>query len=199
MGTHTPPMNNAELKLYLEQHLANELHWLLRAATEWHVQEELQLQIDGYHVQVYAMDSAFLHARTLFEFFTKSTCNNYYGCNIYGGISLITSTLYSNRSDGWQNCLHAYMMHAQDRSSPSQLISFGSPLITKDLNKMPIDFAKEIVRLWREFVKLLSYNSNPDIQALSKTAEDILNEAIGSTQNVIKSEYVKKRIIPVVW
>jgi len=83
---------------YLRDHLANELHWLLRAANEWTVQHDLNLGIDGYHVQVYAMDSAFLHARTLFEFFTQPTGRNYYGVDQFGITPPLDSPLYQS---GW--------------------------------------------------------------------------------------------------
>lgn len=57
----------AQLEHYLEEHLTKELAWLLRAATEWHAQHCMNLGIDGYSMQVYALDSTVLHARTLFE------------------------------------------------------------------------------------------------------------------------------------
>lgn len=41
-----------QLKTYLERGLANELDWLQRAATEWHAQSHMALDIDGYTVQV---------------------------------------------------------------------------------------------------------------------------------------------------
>lgn len=63
----------AQLEHYLEEHLTKELAWLLRAATEWHAQHCMNLGIDGYSMQVYALDSTVLHARTLFEFFTQNT------------------------------------------------------------------------------------------------------------------------------
>jgi hypothetical protein len=68
MGKNTPRLNDERKKDYIEQHLFNELRWLLAAATEWSIQNQLNLGMVGYDVQVYAMDSAFLHARALFEF-----------------------------------------------------------------------------------------------------------------------------------
>lgn len=46
----------AQLEHYLEEHLTKELAWLLRAATEWHAQHCMNLGIDGYSMQVYALD-----------------------------------------------------------------------------------------------------------------------------------------------
>jgi hypothetical protein len=59
-----PRLDQKQKEEYIKLHLRNELCWLLRAATEWHVQDQLNLGIDGYNIQVYAMDSAFLHARS---------------------------------------------------------------------------------------------------------------------------------------
>lgn len=47
MGIYTPEMSSDQLKTYLERDLANELDWLLRAATEWHAQSHMALDIDG--------------------------------------------------------------------------------------------------------------------------------------------------------
>jgi hypothetical protein len=190
----TPAMSISELKLYLEQHLNNELQWLLRAASEWHVQDELKLDIVGYSVQVYAMDSAFLHSRTLFEFFTKPTGHNYYGSNAFG-VATISSPLYTG---DWVEVLHGYLMHAQDRSNPRQLRSFDGAT-TKDLNKMLVDFAKEVVRLWREFVKLLNASTDPNIQALTTIGTDILSEAITNASHVLSNPMVDKSVSAIVW
>jgi hypothetical protein len=195
MGRHTPPLTGQALEEYLKNHLNNELQWLLRAATEWYAQETVKLNIEGYHVEVYAMDSVFLHARTLFEFFTKTTSDNYYGYDIFG-ISPTPSPLY-NRD--WGSTLHSYGMHAQDRSQPQQLMAFDGTT-TKDLNKMPLDFAKEIVRLWREFIVLLGQHSNPAIKALEQVAIDSLDSAINAASEVTKNKMlIEYHIAPINW
>jgi hypothetical protein len=51
-------------------------------------------------VQVYAMDSAFLHARTLFEFFTRKTQDYFYGHDEYGVTTKIKSSLYEKHWSG---------------------------------------------------------------------------------------------------
>lgn len=200
--THTPPMTYIDLDYYLKNHLSNEIYWLLRAATEWYAQKELNLAVDGYHVQVYSMDSTFLHARTLFEFFTKKTGVNYYGYSEYKippnklVSSLYTSNLTSNPINiGWDGPLHSFIMHAQDRSTPSKLKSYDG-LSMKDLNEMPVDFAKEVVRLWRDFVKELSLSSDASIQPLSTIADVILDDAIKTTANVLDNQFTKKQSIP---
>jgi hypothetical protein len=51
-------------------HLFDGLTYVLQAAQEWQCQHELHLELGGYQPTVYAMDSVFLRARSLFEFFT---------------------------------------------------------------------------------------------------------------------------------
>lgn len=194
MATNTPALNFVELKDYLERHLDNELQWLLRAASEWHVQHQLQLHVSGYSVQVYALDSAFLHARALFEFFTKSTRSNFYGCDSYH-IALLSSLAYSS---GWESILHSFIMHTQYRSNPRKLRSFDGTT-TKDLNEMPIDFAREVIRLWREFVNGLAACSDVNIQGLAPIADSILNQAIANTNNVFSNPMVKGAVVPITW
>lgn len=183
MGRYTPKMTDEELATYLVEHLVKELQWLLRAATEWHVQETLNLGKVGYEVHVFAMDSAFLHARTLFEFLTRCTSNNYYGCNAFG-IAPQVSDLYDGE---WCNQLHAALMHAQDRSQKVPLESFDLTT-TKPLHKMPVDFAKEVVRLWRDFAMALGRHSRSTIEQLEKVAHDGLEQAVRDAELVASSE-----------
>lgn len=195
MGKHTPTLKDPQN--YLESHLGNELYWTLRAATEWYVQDTLNLNIGGYQMQVYAMDSAFLHARTLFEFFSHKTTDNYYGYDVFK-IIMPSSVIYNSN---WKSPLHAHMMHAQDRSIPHPLTSFDRKS-KKDLNKMPMDFAKEIVRVWREFILFLS-EKNPN---LANIAEEILKDAISGANAVFENEVTRemaqkknKTILPIEW
>ena len=58
-------------------HLFDGLTYLLQAAQEWQCQRDLRLQLGGTQVQVYAMDSVFLRARSLFEFFMGKGRDNY--------------------------------------------------------------------------------------------------------------------------
>ena len=136
--------------------------------TKWRVQDRLQLKIAGYHVQVYAMDSAFLHARTLFEFLTTKTGRNHYGANELG-ISPLESKPYN---DGWKQSLHGYLMHAQARDEPEQLEASDGTL--KDLNAMPGDFADEVTRLWTEMAEELRAAGQSDRADL---VDEILREA----------------------
>jgi hypothetical protein len=171
---------------YIGKHLFNELRWLLAAATEWYVQHTLKLGMDGYHVQVYAMDSACLHSRALFEFFTKPTGLNYYGCDQF--LSKGSPLVSSANTKGWEIPLHGFLMHAQDRSSPVKLRTLTGR--RKDLNRMPVDFAKEILRLWEEFELKLG-TEGPDGIKLQTLAHDKRREAIEGAKRVVDSLVAK--------
>jgi len=193
--SHTPSLSNAALEDYLKKHLANELHWMLRAAVEWHIQNRIRLKISGYHVQVFAMDSSFLHARTLFEFFTCRTTRNHYGYDAYrismplsSTVPHVVDTIYL--SGGWNSALHAYLMHAQDRTVTQRLIDFDGTT-TKHIKRMPVDFALEVVRLWRAFANQLSLSADPDIQKLGVVTQNILKRAIDQTEDV----YTRKKVV----
>lgn len=180
MGTNTPHLDHAAKKDYLEQHLFVDLQWLLYAATEWSIQEKLQLQKDGYMVQNYAMDSASLHARTLFEFFVGRTTDNHYGTDEF-----LFAPLTSKNYDDWKRPLHSFLMHAQDRSKPRPLMtSSGQP---KDLNQMPVEFANEILRLWQEFEKQLGVSSDQTDHELRDLARSKREEAIKNARCVVSS------------
>jgi hypothetical protein len=182
VGKNTPQLDHKGKEEYIKLHLFCELNWLLGAATEWSIQDQLKLEIEGYNVQVYAMDSAFVHARTLFEFFVHATTGNHYGADEFlGSSTTLTSASYSN---DWVGPLHTFVMHAQDRSSPTPLTSLG---VAKDLKEMPVDFAREILRLWEEFETRLGKSSDPQDQKLQIIAREKRREAIENAQCVVKS------------
>jgi hypothetical protein len=171
---------------YLEQHLFNELRWLLSAAREWRVQYDLELGLGGYHVQVYAMDSACLHARALFEFFTKPTGANCYGCDQFLGTGArLVSTMYTK---GWDEPLHAFLMHAQDRSSPVKLKTVAGG--KEALNRMPVEFAREILRLWEKFEGKLG-SQGADGVKLQGAARERRIQAIDAARCVADSVVAK--------
>lgn len=150
-GIQTPKMDAAKLRDYLDNDLKNEIRYLLAAATEWHAQDKMNLEIPGYEVQVYAMDSTFLHARALFEFFTRKTTDYFYGYDAYRLKSKIRSRLYERH---WSSPLHARLMHLQTRSKSANVMRFGPGKVGNDkehIKNMPVDFAKEIVTMWHEF------------------------------------------------
>jgi hypothetical protein len=189
-------------RAYLTDHLKNELWYLLCAATEWHAQEAIpDPRLGADYVQVYAMDSAALHARALFEFLTKRSTSrsNHLGLNLYG-LQPIPSNRYGNRksnpADGcWCSPLHGFLMHLQDRSVTQQLKSFDGTTM-KDLNKMPVDFANEVVRLWRIFVSRLANQSDP----LAPLAQSVLDDAISESAKVVANDRnARHGIAPIAW
>jgi len=188
MGKNTPPLNGLSKEEYITAHLFNELHWLLHAATEWSIQDLVRLNIVGYNVQNYAMDSAFLHARSLFEFFLGRTTDNYYGCDQFLSTALVSPD-YTNSADGWKGPLHSYLMHAQDRSRPRQLQSPDGP---KDLNQMPVYFANEILRLWKQFEAELDKSGKAEDKKLEKLARDKRKEAIHNAVCVVNSKVAQR-------
>jgi hypothetical protein len=160
---------------------------LLRSATEWHSQYRMELEIGGYEVQVFTMDSAFLHARTLFEFFTRPTQDFFYGYDAYGLTSKIKSVLYEKH---WSGPLHARLMHAQDRSKPSDIRRFEPGQPKEHIKNMAVDFAKEIVRMWREFARAL----NEIDTTLGQRALVILDEAVQAADLVRTNDVTEDQI-----
>ena len=182
---------------YLERHLYNDLRWLLCAAAEWHVQHTINPddRIVGQHIKLYAMDSAALHARALFEFFTQSTRPNHIGIDLYG-LETISSPNYGDRRSNpalgcWSSPLHSHLMHLQDRTVGQRLKSFDGSTM-KDLNRMPVDFGHEVVCLWREFIRRLQ-DQDKDKQ-LATLAQKALDDAIAASERV-----VTKGVNPIRW
>ncbi|BBX76071.1 hypothetical protein BST45_11195 [Mycobacterium shinjukuense] len=190
-GVHTPEMDPAQLKSYLEEDLANELRWVLRAATEWHAQHHMNLGIDGYSVQVYAMDSVFLHSRALFEFFTRKTNDHNYGYDAYRLTSKISSRLYERH---WSPKLHARLMHAQDRSKSADVNRFDRKERKEHIKNMPADFAMEIVRMWHDFASELQRLGDEDMKGMGVRAGELLDEAIDDAQKVRTNEVTQCHI-----
>jgi hypothetical protein len=185
MGKNTPPLQDKKGE-YIEKHLFNELRYLLAAATEWAIQEQLQFEKAGYEVQVYAMDSAFLHARSLFEFLTAKTTDNHYGYDEFLKSPLDLSPYTKDRMAP----LHHYVMHTQDRSKPGPLTAADGT--SKDLNKMPVEFGHEILRLWRRFELALSATGDPNDKKFEELAVKKREEAIKAAATVIESQVAKQ-------
>ncbi len=178
-------LNHGQKQKYIESHLFNELRWLLGAAQEWSIQEQLSLGIVGYDVIVYAMDSAFLHARSLFEFFVCGPTKNHYSCKQFVG-DVLKSEKYKN----WNEPLHANLMHARDRSKTEQLEGFRGEM--KPLNKMPVDFAEEILGLWEKFEENLLGSRSQGDRELGRLAQQKRKAAIDCAKCVIDSEVTRQ-------
>ncbi len=161
---------NAEDWLGLDPagHLFDSLAYLLRAAQEWQVQEQLDLAIDGYLTSVYAMDSVFIRARLLFEFFIgKGT--NYCHASCLFGLSGQLSGPPNFRQ--WKNDLHIGAIHLQDRAVGGQLIEHGGTA-TKDLNQMPVDLARGVLDVWHDFEAQLTSNNQIAIRDKAKKCRE---------------------------
>lgn len=187
------PLNFTEKENYIDCHLFNELRWLLNSATEWSIQVQLNLQICGYDIQVYAMDSAVLHARALFEFFVQAANGNHYGADQFLGAPL-KSAIYSKE---WKDTLNRFLMHANDRSRPTPLKNAAGA--QKYLNEMPVEFAKESLRLWVEFEAGLEAKGDRNLCELARekrkaaieSADCVVNCAVAQHHAQIKHEKLK--------
>ena len=130
-------------------------------------------KLKGQHVKLYAMDSAALHARTLFEFFTKPSTKNHLGMNLYG----LQPILLSRYLLDWHGPLHSHLMHLRYRrvGQTYKLRRY------KDLNRMPVDFGHEVVRLWRMFISDLRNQGGAQ-------ARTVLDKASADAARVVDNE-----------
>ena len=75
-------------------------------------------------------------------------------------------------------------MHAQSRETIGPLRSYFLKEPEKELNKMPVDFGREAVRLWVEFANRLAHSAQSD---LGDAARRIEKEATDDAERVVKS------------
>ena len=131
------------LRELIDNDLYNELRWLLCAATEWDADRKLQEQPcfrHPFHLSVYTMDSALLHARSLYEFFTatepirpeRRTWRDYSR----------DARQESDKYNEFIKPLHGRVMHLnRDRD--------GYDPVKDEV----VNFASDILRLWDDFSK----------------------------------------------
>ncbi len=134
-------------------HLFDGLAWLLRAAQEWQTQKEMDSQLGGYSVQVFAMDSVFLRTRSLFEFFTGTGRHYCHAQCLFGLDKQLVYPPYSGEpkhSGQWAHVLHVGSMHFQNRGGHLPLIGHDG-VTKKELKEMPVDFAQGVLDVWRDF------------------------------------------------
>jgi hypothetical protein len=166
----------------IEKDLYNELRWLLSAATEWDALDRLigeppkvpKIKEPCPHLKVYAMDSAFLHARSLYEFFTsteKAILKNkkqgqrrltWYDYSTNSNVRR-TSTKY----DHFMQPLHGRVMHLDQNRS-------GYDEIKKEV----VNIAEDILVLWNSFSK------HPDLKSYSSLLDKFRGKAIEESLNV---------------
>jgi hypothetical protein len=135
------------------------------------------------------LDSAALHARSLFEFLSMVATPNHYGANNFlGGTKIVESRVYL---DDWKGPLHAYLMHLQPRPGRRRKLRTRASARKKlPLNRMPVEFAEEIIDLWKRFVKKLRNNHD----SLAVVAEKQLARAIDDAR-CVRTNVVTQHIL----
>lgn len=160
-------MENDPKAEYIEKDLFNELRWLLCAATEWvacKMLAENKVREPCFHLQVYTMDSALLHARSLYEFFTATKIRQ----------TRVTWRDYSCRaqqeSEKYKEFikpLHGRVMHInKDRAGYEQV------------KNEVVNFASDILALWNSFSRV------PDLKPYAPLLEEFRDRAIGEAASV---------------
>lgn len=123
---------------YVADDLYHELRCLLGAATVWRA---LRAEQAGFSVIV-AMDSAFVHARNLYNFFTLPEGGHDVSVTAFGPASPYSSAT----CDAWMEPLNRHVLHmSRGRLNPTNVQSGGH--LTKQIET----FAHDILRLWRLF------------------------------------------------
>lgn len=189
-------------RAFLDEHLYNDLRFMLCAATDWYIQHtigpESEKRFDGgegYYMQVYAMTTTFTHARALFEFLTGYTDkenDRHLGMDLFE-VERIYSRLYT---EGWREPLNRYLMHLNDRYAGQLLSTYDDPEAAVHLKYLPVDFAREVVALWREFIHRLDERD----RSLAALAQAKLDEAIRESERVTTNWFNKKYgIAPINW
>lgn len=162
---------------WIEDDLFNELKYLLCAATQWDVYDKLigeppqvpKIPEPCYHLKVYSMDSALLHARSLYEFFTATKENeeriSWRDYSPTAPTARQTSDLY----DKFRSPLHRRAMHLnKDRSGYDEIKS------------EVVNLATDILTLWNGFSK------KPGVEGYSVLLNKYRDLAVAEAENVAK-------------
>lgn len=92
-----------EILILINEHLKNELKWLFCSATLWNSSINSNNNYPP-HFRVYCMDPCFLHARSLFEFFTGTNKRKEKLRQEFFGLSKpINSSFYESRREALHN------------------------------------------------------------------------------------------------
>jgi hypothetical protein len=157
----------------IKEDLFNELRWLLCAATEWAAYDTLiekppipKIAEPCFHLKVYTINSALLHARSLYEFFTATehsmtrnptrlTWRN------YG----LPARQASDKYNQFMEPLHGRVMHLDKNRA-------GYDEIKSEV----VNLAKDILRLWNAFST--HQDIDPDYaELLDKSRKQAIEEA----------------------
>ena len=171
-------------------HLFYELTWLLRAAQEWQVQSDLNIDLGGYSLQLYAMDAVFLRARALFEFFLGKGSPYCHAQCLFRLDSQLEYPLYDDGSPRasrtpklWSDVMHIGSVHLKNRTRPAGRMA-GRGGADKDLNQMPVEIAHGVVDVWEKFEAALGTKG---YVAEQKMAKACLEQAIKDASAVVDS------------
>jgi hypothetical protein len=179
MSNATPGPGEEQLKQLIKDDLFFELKHLLCAATEWEAQELLvdccppKMNQPCFHLKVYAMDSAFLHARNLYEFFTvPKQCierNKKWGrltWQDFSGDAIQTSDKYD---EDFREDFHGRLLHLS-----------GNRSAKKEIKGEVTSLAKDVLQLWDGFAK--KPGIEPYAMALNEKRREAIDEAVHVAQ-----------------
>jgi hypothetical protein len=131
-------LSPSDKKTFIETDLYHELRCLLGATTLWRT---LKKNEAGFDVIV-AMDSAFVHSRCLFNFFTQAKSGSDISITEFGPADAYASAIYQI----WYEPLNRHVLHiSKGRMNPANV--YGN----EHLNEQVEGFAGEILSLWRRF------------------------------------------------
>ncbi len=162
-------MTNPELKKFIDNHLYNELRYLLCATASWKMAKE-NLQSVPTHFVVYTLDSALLHSRSLFEFFTHTNPTKKKNLVTWKDFSLeegINSKLYKE----WIEPLHHHVMHLENR------LDVTNEIDGVHLKDMVNKFSAEIVSIWSIFSAKIDKD-------LKKNMDKVLKKSISEAEGI---------------
>jgi hypothetical protein len=158
-------LTDQQKRTFINEDLYYELRCLLGATTLW---EAFKAQHRGFDVVV-AMDSAFVHTRCLYKFFTQQQSGHDISITEFGAAAY-SSTLFST----WEEALNRHVLHiSKGRSAPTNRDS------TTHLNEHVEDFADDIYKLWVKFENdpLASTFATELLDARTKAVQDAGNDA----------------------
>lgn len=130
-------MTFTEKQKFINYELHHELRCLLGAATVWQAFKDAGA---GFDVVV-AQDSAFVHARCLFNFFTSTKSGTDISIVEFGP-EAYESPIYEK----WKEPLNRHVLHISKGRANPQNLKNGT-----HLNEQVLDFATEILHLWEKF------------------------------------------------
>jgi Fe-S cluster biosynthesis and repair protein YggX len=157
-------MTDDQKQAFLENELYHELRCLLGSATVWQIFKKTNA---GYDVIV-AEDSAFIHARTLFEFFTSKKRNKNILRIVEFGPSKYRSSIYAT----WKPSLNRHVLHLNEkRLNPNNLKT------DEHLSEQVEVFAREVLSLWKQF------ENDPEAASFRPILVRVRERAIADAKN----------------